>query len=193
MGYGLWARSLIKIGKLKAPCPSSFALRHSAEKGNILVTALLILIVMNLLGMGLANIATKEWGMANYKSVDGGVFSMTQSCSQDVIAWFKTQTSTPSSIATFTGTSSSLLTQSQSSNTSISKKTTGYSYSCSVTYITSKTATSSNTSGLEVGNSGGSYNESGNNVNKDYYQITSTGSGPKNSTKTIKSIISVEY
>lgn len=182
--------------------PRDFFIRHKpqatnrqlrTQQGNILVTALLILMVMNLMGLGLANLAAKQWGLATYKSVDSGVFNLTQSCSQDVIAWFGTQTGTPSSISTFTGTSTGLLTASQSSNSDISNKLAGFSYSCGVAYITSKSATSSRTSGTEIGNSGGSYSASGNQVTKDYYQITSTGTGPKNASKVINTIISVEY
>ena len=163
------------------------------EKGNILVTALLILLVMNLLGIGIASLATKEWSVANYKSIDSEVFHTAEGCPKDVIIWFGTQTSTPSTIANFSATTTSLLTASQSANSDINHKLTGYSYNCSVTYITRKETTSSRTSGAEIGNSGGSYNLSGNQVLKDYYQITSTGSGPKNSSKVTNTVISVEY
>ncbi len=163
------------------------------EQGNILVTSLLILLVMNLLGIGLANLATKEWSMASYKTIDAEVFNTTDLCSQDATIWFATQTGTPASINNFTGSASAALTSSQSNDTDIAHKLTGYSYNCSVTYITSKEATSSLTTGAEIGNSGGSYNSSGTQVMKDYYQIVSTGSGPKNSSKVINTIISVEY
>lgn len=155
------------------------------QRGNVLVTSLLILMVMNLLGIGLANLATKEWTSASYKSIDSSVFQVAETCSQDVITWFETQTGTPTSVSDFTGT--------ESSNASTYSKLSGYTYGCSVAYITTKQDASSNTSGGEIGNSGGSYNTSGNIVPKDYYQITSTGTGPKNSTKVINSIISVEY
>lgn len=163
------------------------------ERGNILVASLMILLVMNLLGIGLANLATKEWSMANYKTIDAEVFHTTEGCSQDVIVWFGTQTATPTSISTFTATAVSRLSASQTSNSDIANKLTGYSYSCTVNYITSKSAPSSRSSGGEIGNSGGSYGTTGNQVLKDYYTINSTGSGPKNSSKVINTIISVEY
>jgi Tfp pilus assembly protein PilX len=159
------------------------------EQGNILVTSLLILMVMNLLGIGLANVATKEWSSATYKTIDSELFQTTEGCAQDVIIWFGTQTVTPSSIADFTGTP----VNSGSSTIDIANKLANYSYNCSVTYITSKQTTSSSSSGVEVGNSDGSYGSGGNKVIKDYYTIVSTGSGPKNSSKTINTVISVEY
>ncbi len=163
------------------------------EKGNILVTSLLILLVMNLLGIGIVNLSTKEWTMATYKTIDAEVFHMTESCAHDVKTWFGTQTSKPVTIADFTGTSASLLTSAQSSNNDIANKLSGYSYNCNVEYLVSKQSVSGHTSGGEIGNSGGSYSMGGNQVVKDYYQITSTGSGPKNSSKVINTIISVEY
>lgn len=166
---------------------------HAQEGGNILVASLLILLVMNLLGIGLANLATKEWSMASYKSIDAEVFHTTEGCSGSVIVWFGTQTTTPTSIDTFTGTATSELSQAQLYNSDITHKLTGYSYNCNVTYITSKEGASSLTSGGEIGNSGGAYGASGTTVIKDYYQIVSTGSGPKSASKVTNTIISVEY
>ena len=176
----------------------------NTENGNILVTSLLILLVMNLLGIGLANLATKEWNMANYKTIDSEVFNKAEGCSQDVITWFGTLTAKPAAatipfinsnyITTANGVAlTSELTANQIGNSDISHKLANYSYNCNVTYLTSKQATSSIKSGGEVGNSGGSYNPSGDQVQKDYYQIISTGSGPKNASKVINTIISVEY
>ena len=153
-----------------------------SERGNILVTSLMILLVMNLLGIGLANISTKEWVSATYKSVDDEVFHMTDSCSQDVVIWFGEKNSTPTSVEQQSGTP-----------TNSSTKLSGYTYNCTTAFITSKEGTSSRTSGEEISNSGGSYSGSGTQVIKDYYQITSTGVGPKNASKVINTVISVEY
>lgn len=163
------------------------------QRGNILVTSILILLVMNLLGIGIANLATKQWSVSNYKSIDSGVFQTTDICSQDVKLWFETQTATPSTINDFSGSNSTAYSYVQGHTSDISNKLSGYSYSCDVAYINSKEAASSITSGTEIGNSGGSYGNSGNTVIKDYYEITSTGSGPKSASKTTHTIISVEY
>jgi hypothetical protein len=110
-----------------------------------------------------------------------------------VIAWFAMQTRTPATIATFNADATSNLTQGQMQTTPIANKLSGYSYSCNVTYLTGKATASERNVGGEVGNSGSSYSLTGNQVLKDYYTISSTGYGPKNASKVINTVISVEY
>jgi len=189
--YSLWSSNFVSNGGRVEEKNHTEVIRNdnittpptiNYESGNILVTSILILLIMTLLGAGLANIATREWTTATYKIIDSEVHHMTESCSHDVILWFGTQTVTPSSVA---------LTQGNPSSTA--SKLDGFSYSCTTTYMISKLATSSKPAGTAVGNSGGAYGIAGNQVIKDYYQIASTGAGPKNSSKVINTIISVEY
>lgn len=158
------------------------------ENGNILVASLLMLLVMNLLGIGLANLSVKEWNMASYKTIDSQIFNMSESCAQNVVAWFGTQQSTPATPLGSSGYASS-----NTGYTAINNKLSGYSFNCTTAYITTRQATSRLTSGSEIGNSDGKYGGTGTQVPKDYYKIVSTGSGPKNSSKVTNTIISVEY
>lgn len=190
-----------QIYKLNKPLTDTRNLKaNKSETGNILVTSLLILLVMNLLGIGLANLSTKEWSMANYKTIDAEVFHTADAgCTDRVKTFFSTKYSTPTDAEILelsqepAGTTIENLSQSQTSNSDIAHKLANYSYTCNVTWKATKESTSSHTSGGEIGNSGGSYNSNGNQVIKDYYTVVSTGSGPKSSSKVINKIISVEY
>ena len=162
------------------------------EKGNILVSSLLILVVINLLGLGLVQASVTEAKIASYKSIDAGTLHTSDSCSQEVIAWFETQTTTPSTIPTFSESDLSFM-YTGTETTIMQNKLSGFSYNCTTSYITSQVTNSGAISGGEIGNVGGSYSSNANLSPKDYYTITSVGNGPKNSTKTTYTIISVEY
>lgn len=168
-------------------------MKQRKQKGNILVSSLLILVVMNLLGAGLMQSSYRESTMAQFKTVDSNVFQVTESCTHDVISYFEGLTGTPASVAdisidndTFKGLLGSI-------STKESNKMTDYSYNCSTAYLMSKSVSSGVGTGGEVGGAGGEYGGSGGMVTHDYYQITATGSGPDSSTRTVNAIISVEY
>lgn len=158
------------------------------QRGNILVASLLMLLVMNLLGIGLSNLSLKEWNLASYKNMDAQTYNMSSSCASNVITWFETQTSKPQNVPESSGTSSS-----NTGSTSVNNKLNGYSYSCTTSYITTRQDRSRISSGSEIGNSDGKYGGTGTQVPKDFYKIVSTGAGPKNSNRVTNTIISVEY
>ncbi|MCB2081030.1 MAG: pilus assembly PilX N-terminal domain-containing protein, partial [Rickettsiales bacterium] len=72
--------------------------QHAQERGNILLTALLILVVMNLLGVGLVEASIRESRSATYRGVDTGVFHATESCTREAISWLESQTRPPENV-----------------------------------------------------------------------------------------------
>ncbi len=162
------------------------------EQGNILVSTVLILVVMSLLGTGLMKTSARDMVVAAFKTIESTVFHITESCSEEVVDWFEVQKGTPSSVPNMSQSNLDFL-LTGTETTEEANKLAGYSYSCTTTYITSQTETSNTTSGGEIGNSGGEYGGSGTTALKDYYQIVAIGAGPKNSSKTINTIVSVEY
>ena len=164
----------------------------NSQKGNILLSSMFILIAMNLLGAGLMQSSTRELNTATFKSVDSEVFQITETCRHDVVTFFESQTSTPTSIDDINASDISAM-MTGSETTTETNKLTGYSYGCSTTFITSKSVSSGTGSGSEVGSTGGEYGGTGALALKDFYQVVSTGSGPDSAQKTINTIISVEY
>ena len=116
---------------------SYYLKEKDSEKGNILLSSLLILISINLLGAGLMQSSTRELTTATFKSVDSEVFQITETCTHDVISFFEALTATPTTVDTIA--TSDLSAMMTGSETNIeSNKLTGYSYGCSTTFITSK-------------------------------------------------------
>jgi hypothetical protein len=164
----------------------------SKQQGNILVSTLLILITMNIMGAGLLQVSTKESTTATFKTVNAQVYHVTDSCTYDVQTWFETLSSTPTTLTPISVSSLSyMLTGNET--TKQQNKLTGYSYGCTITYLTSKSVSSGTGVGTEVGSTGSEYGGSGGTTLKDYYQITSTGAGPNNTVKVVNTIISVSY
>ena len=168
-------------------------MQHTHEDGNILFTSLLVLLIMNLLGLGLVQGSVREAGFASFKTIDSEVFHFTESCSQDVVVWFEGQTATPSSLPDFTQANLNFL-MSGNETDEMLNKLNNYSYNCNVNYLITKTDDSNGaTVGEEIGNMGGEYSSDAALTPKDYYQITAIGAGPSNATKTTNTVISVEY
>lgn len=166
--------------------------KNDRQKGNILVSSMLILVTMNLMGVGLIYKSAKEANIANYKTIDSKVFQATESCVHDVITYFEGQSATPATVDDITVSSLDfMLTGSES--TEELNKLDGYSYGCTITFITSKSVSAGTGIGGSVDSSGSEYGGTGGTVLKDYYQVVSTGTGPNNSQKVLNSIISVEY
>lgn len=162
-----------------------------SQKGNILVASLLILLTMCLLGAGLMQSSAREYNVSSLKTIDSEVFHITETCSHDVMHSFESLTAKPTSVDDVTVQNlDSMLTGDETQKEQ--NKLAGYSYNCVTTYLLTKNSTSSATSGEQIGNSGGEYGGTGT-VPKDYYQIVSTGSGPKSASKMVTTIISVEY
>jgi hypothetical protein len=163
------------------------------QQGNILITALLVLLVINLLAIGVMQVALRMSKSATFKTIDSEVFHVTDSCNDDVINWLKAQTTAPTTLPNFTTANLNyMLTGSET--TEMLNKLSGYNYGCTLTVLSSQssdTSTTANT-GEEVGSSSG-YGSAGDLSQKTYYKVTSTGGGPKNSVKIINTIISAEY
>ncbi len=166
-------------------------MKTQSQKGNILVASLLILVTMCLLGAGLMQSSAREYNVASLKSIDSEVFHITDTCAHDVMLSFESLTVKPTTVDDVSQQNLDFMLSGDETQKELNKLD-GYSYSCVTTYITSKNGTSSNVSGEQIGNSGGEYGGGGT-VPKDYYQIVSTGSGPKNASKVVNTIISVEY
>jgi Tfp pilus assembly protein PilX len=166
--------------------------KNNSQKGNILLSSMLILVSINLLGAGLMQSSTRELNTATFKSVDSEVFQITETCLHDVINQFESLTAKPALEIEINPTN---LTTTFVGNetTTEQNKLQGYSYSCSTTYITSKLSPTGSGVSEEISGTEGEYGSSGGSVFKDYYQVNSSGSGPDNAQKNINSIISVEY
>ncbi|MCE3232250.1 MAG: hypothetical protein K0R98_507 [Rickettsiaceae bacterium] len=162
------------------------------QRGNLLVTTLLILVIMNILGAGLLSTSTKEYSTATYKIVDSQVLQITNSCTHDVMTWFEGLTAKPTTLTPVSVSSLNFMYTGTETQKQLNKLS-GYSYSCTITYINSKIVSVGTGIGSEVGSTGGSYGGTGGTTLKDYYLITSTGAGPNNSTKVVYTIISVSY
>ena len=163
------------------------------QQGNILVSTLLILIVLNLLAIGIMQVSLRTSSSATFKTVNSEVLQVTDSCSTDAIIWLKSQTITPTTLPVFSSANLNFM-FSGTETQSMLNKLSGYSYTCTLTALSGATADGSKSSGIgeEVGGSAG-YGSSGNLSPKNYYKITATGGGPKNSAKTVNTIISVEF
>lgn len=169
-----------------------------SRKGNILVTSMLVLVVMNLLGVGVALTSSRESNAATHKTIGSTVFQVTESCSRDAMKWLGDQPAPPEDGVDLpyqitAADLSGILTGTESS--AAVNKLNGYSYDCEVTFIVSKTDAGSG-GGTGVGGEVGetvSYGESGDLDPKYYYQIESNAAGPKNSSKQTFTIVSVEW
>ena len=172
------------------------SLFKSSEKGNILVSSLLILVVMNLLAAGLVTISVQESNIATYKTIDSTLLHVTESCTKSAINWLKDKdspeptTSFPHNITA--NDLSSIMTGNESE--AALRKLSDYNYGCTITYITMQYVGGSAESGEgeEVGTGSGYSSNNASNI-RYYYRIESTGNGPKNSTKTTNTIVSVKY
>lgn len=173
---------------------SRFLIQDSySQQGNILVACLLLLVAMNLLGAGLMHTSTREYSVATYKAVDSQVFQITDSCNNNVISYFEALSSRPSSVAPISVSSLNYMLTGNETTKQLNKLS-GYSYGCTVDYITSKTtATTGTGAGSEIGSAGGAYGSTSGTTTEDYYQVISTGAGPNNATRTVNTIISVSY
>lgn len=163
------------------------------QDGNILITALLMLLVMNLLAIGIMQVSMRISKSANFETIDSEVFQVTDSCVEDVVAWLKTQTATPTILPSIA--ISNLNFMLTGSETQLMRNNlTGYTYGCTLAPYASGSSDSSlsaNT-GEEVGGNDG-YGSTGDLSQKTYYKVTSTGGGPKNAVKVIYTIVSAEY
>lgn len=170
--------------------------QNNSQKGNILLSSMLILVSINLLGAGLMQSSTRELNTATFKSVDSEVFQITETCVHDSITQFKSFTSKPNgpipsiSVANLTGmlSGSGIPAPTQTE----SNKLQGYSYSCSINFITSKLSDGGSGVGQSVTGTGAEYGSNTGSL-KHFYGVNASGSGPDNAKKNINSIVSVEY
>lgn len=163
------------------------------ERGNILISALLILLVMNLLGIGLVQASIRESRTATYETIDDSVFHVTETCTRDGIDWLEGQTRPPENVPFVINQDDLDFMLVGDETQQILNKLSGYSYGCTVSYLLSKSESASDTSaGQEVGVSD-SYGSAGDTSPKYYYQIDATGQGPQNAQKRIIAVVSVQF
>ena len=162
------------------------------QEGNILITSLLVLLVLNILGLGLINSSVQDSSVATFKEIESKVFHITESCTQDMITYLESQSTTPATPYTINEDDLSHMYDGDESDTELIKLA-GYSYTCTLTEVTSKALTASDDGeGKSLGDGDG-YSSDGDLSPTYYFQIVSTGSGPKNATKTINTIVEVEF
>jgi Tfp pilus assembly protein PilX len=163
-----------------------------SEEGNILISALIILLVMNVLGLGLINASVKDINVATFKIIDAEVFHAAESCTQDMLNYIEQQTSTPNT--PYVITENDLTHMYRGAETgAVTNKLTGYSYTCTLTDITRKTVTASDSGAGKALGDGDGYSSNKDLEPKYYYQIVSQASGPRNTSKTVNTIVSVEF
>lgn len=162
------------------------------ERGNILLSSLLIMLAMNILGITLLQTSVREFSTANFKTIDSTNFYLAETCIQDGVKYFEEQSKPPANIPSITRENLShmyLGSEDQSTLNQLSK----YSYNCDITEITTKSVLASDSGEGDNIGTGDEYGVSGDLSPKYFYQVDSSGSGPNNSEKRITSILSVEY
>jgi Tfp pilus assembly protein PilX len=170
------------------------------EQGNILVTSLLMLIVINLLGIGLVYSSVRESTTATYKTIESTTFHVSESCTQEAMGWLGDFSAPPEDgvdlpYQVTADNLDSFLTGTEGD--AALNKLNGYGYDCEVTYMTVKSVAGSSGgategTGEDVSVSGG-YGASGDTSPKYYYQIEAVSSGPNDSTKRMYTIVSAQY
>ena len=164
-----------------------------SQQGNILITSLLVLLVLNLLAVGIMQVSLRMSKSATFKTIDSEVFQVADSCNDDVISWLQSQTAMPVTLPNFsTPNLNFMLTGDETKE--MKNILSGYNYSCSLTPLLVQSSDSSTTPniGEAVGGNDG-YGATGDLSQRTYYKVTSTGGGPRNSVKIINTIISAEY
>ncbi|MDB2415517.1 hypothetical protein N9W34_07070, partial [Rickettsiales bacterium] len=122
----------------------------NSERGNILISAMLVLVAINLMGIGLLNISLKESVVATHKAINSEVFQVTESCTRDAITWLESQTSPPTSLLPYTIDTVSLSDYTENDSVQIQTKLSTYSYTCVITDMGIATSTGS-VSGVGTG------------------------------------------
>lgn len=162
------------------------------EQGNILFAALMLLLVMNLLGVGLMQDAIKEQKLADYKRVDNTLFHLTESCARDAMAWLKAQ-NRPSDVLPHVITYADVTHLLDGDEpTDLVNQMQGYSYNCTINQLISKTSEGEM---KEVGETVGvSDSYDGSDLSpKFFYEIAANGQGPDGANKQITTLVSVTY
>jgi Tfp pilus assembly protein PilX len=164
-----------------------------SQRGNILFTAVLLLVVMNLLAIGLVQVAMKENKAASTKQVDTVTFQATESCIRDMVAWLKTF-NRPTDLVPYTITKANLNEfVSNAEPQSVRDKFTGYNYNCTIRELMSKSIEGQEAGYGERVHVGDGYGSGGNLSPRYFYEITAVGQGPNQSSKTIVSLVSVQF
>ncbi len=167
--------------------------KRSNEQGNILFASLVLLLVMNLLGVGLMQDALKEQKMANYKRLDNTLFHLTESCARDAMAWLKGQSRPSSSfpyVITYADVSHLM---DGNEPQELVNQMQGYNFGCTVNELISKTSDGEDAgAGESIGVADG-YDGSGDLSPKFFYEIAASGTGPDGARKQITTLVSVTY
>lgn len=159
------------------------------ERGNILVSSLLILVVMNLLGASMVNTSVSESKMSSFKMIDTMVFHVTESCTKTAIDWLLDKTA-PEPTTSFphiidNGDDMSAMMIDATGDESIMNN---YSFDCEIEYLSMKEVSGGSGTDVSIGSGYG-----GSTTIRYFYEIKSTGSGPRNASKTTYTIVSVNY
>jgi Tfp pilus assembly protein PilX len=165
----------------------------NGERGNILFTSLLMMMAMNLLAITLVQKSVKEASVATYSEAESTGFYLSETCIDEMIAWYKTLDRPPTTLPyTITKNSIAHLYSGNESAASVGRLNK-YSYNCTASTLTIKSVEASQSNeGEDISISDG-YGASGDLRPDYYYQISSTANGPSNTQKRIFSIVSVEY
>lgn len=169
------------------------ARQRKYESGNILASSLLVMLAVNLLAVTLVQTSLRENKVADHKVIDSTNFYLAESCTDNIVTWFKTFDKAPTTLP-YTITRNDIThlysgTESQSSLNQLSK----YSYNCTVNSLVTKSVEASNTNIGENVSSSDAYGLSGDLRPKYFYQVESYGNGPSSSRKRLLTIVSVEY
>ncbi len=163
------------------------------EKGNILVSSLVVMLAMNLLAVTLVQTSMREYKMADFKTMDSTTFYLAESCIDDMVAWFK-GFSTPPTVLPYTITESDLSSLYNGEETDqMLNQLERYSYNCTTTSINVITTEASESGVGENVGVKDTYGLSGDLTPTYYYEIDSYGNGPSNSQKNLMNIVAVEY
>lgn len=166
---------------------------QSNESGNILFASLMLLLVMNLLGVGLMQDALKEQKMANFKRLDNTLFHLTESCARDAMAWLKGQNRPASSFPYVINYADVSHLMDGNEPQELVNQMQGYGYNCTVNELISKTSDGEDAAaGESIGISDG-YDGSGDLSPKFFYEIAASGIGPDGASKQITTLVSVTY
>ncbi len=161
-------------------------------QGNILVATLLLVLVMNLLGIGVMQSALYASNSARFETVDTKTFHAGESCVQQGIAWLKSQTTPPATLPHVITESSLSHLYSGGETADMLLKLSGYRYDCTINDLAVKLV-EEGMQGVGSDITSHSAYASATDAPRYYYTIDAVGYGPDNTQKTIQTMVSVEY
>ncbi|MBI1326676.1 MAG: hypothetical protein GC136_03435 [Alphaproteobacteria bacterium] len=166
---------------------------HTEEKGSILVSTLLILVVLNLLAIGLLQTSSRESKMAGFKTIDSAVLHAADSCVMDTVNWLGAMSSPPAVLPNVISYASLDHMYTGDETQEELNKLSGYSYDCTTTALAVKSVSGQSLGiGTEIGENS-AYGSAGDLSPRYYYEVVSSAQGPQNSSNRILATVSAEY